>query len=208
MRTIFLFALLLGAAHAQQNLVPNGDFTGPDPLKSWRIDFPYQSRYVKNAGYMKVVSQAGRKCIELNLPPGVAGNEGGKVETAFIPAVPGATYRASIDCLTWDFGAKLHAEAYTTDPRPDGKQNTSLFVIPGTNGAPGKVMCYRAQFPDPPGHGRQWSTITREFTLPASIKVAGKDCPPEFIVLKVVAYAGTMEAGKSYFTNFRLDKIK
>lgn len=208
MRTIFLFALLVAAAHAQTNLVPNGDFTGADPLQGWRIDFPYQSRYVKNATYVKAATQLSRRCVELALPPGVAGNEGGKIETALIPAVPGATYRAEIDCLTGDFGARIHAEAYTTDPRPGGKQETSLFVIPGTNGAPCLVMCYRAQFPEPPGHAKQWSTVKLEFTLPRTVRVAGKDCPPEFIVLKVVAYAGTMAAGKSYFTNFRLVQIQ
>ena len=208
MRTVFLFALLISAAHAQQNLIPNGDFAGPDPLKGWRIDFPYQSRYEKNVTYIKATTQAGRKCVELNLPAGVAGNEGGKIETALIPAVPGATYRAEIDTLTWDFGAKLHAEAYTTDPRPSGRQDTSLFVIPGTNGAPCKVMCYRSQFPDPPGQSKKWTTVTREFTLPATVKVAGKDCPPQWVILKAYIYAGTGEAGKSYVTNFRLYKIK
>jgi hypothetical protein len=208
MRTALLCLLMIGAAHGESNLIPNGDFTGPDPLQGWRIDFPYQSRYVKNVTYLKAVTQLGRKCIELALPAGVAGNEGGKVETALIPAVPGAAYRAEIDCLTWDFGARIHAEAYTTDPRPGGKQDTSLFVIPGTNDAPGLVMCYRAQFPEPPGRGKQWSTIKREFTLPPTVKVAGTDCPPEFIVLKVVAYAATMESGKSYFTNFRLYRVK
>jgi len=208
MRTVLFFLVMLGVAQAQQNLIPNNDFTGPDPLKGWRVDFPYQSRYEKNVTYIKPVIQVGRKCVEISLPRGVAGVEGGKVETALIPAEPGATYRAEIDTLTWDFGAKLHAEAYTTDPRPDGKQDTSLFIIPGTNGAPCKVMCYRAQFPDPPGHAKQWSTTKREFTLPKTVKVAGKDCPPEWIVLKAYIYAGTMEAGKSYVTNFRLYKIK
>ncbi|MCG3147337.1 MAG: hypothetical protein PCFJNLEI_00776 [Verrucomicrobiae bacterium] len=208
MKKLLLLAFLVGTAHAQQNLIPNADFSGPDPLKGWRIDFPYQSRYVKNASYIRATTQLGRKCVELNLPPGVAGNEGGKIETALIPCQPGATYRVEIDVLTWDFGAKLHAEAYTTDPRPDGQQNTSLFIIPGTNGAPAKVMCYRAQIPDPPGRGKQWSTVKREFTLPATVKVAGKDCPPEWIVLKAVFYAGTMSAGKSYVTNFRLYKVK
>ena len=51
-------------------------------------------------------------------------------------------------------------------------------------------------------------TVSREFTLPAKCDVAGKECPPEFIVLKAVSYAATMNAGKSYFTNFRLVKVK
>lgn len=207
-RRLFNILLLVGTAHAQQNLIPNCDFSGPDPLKGWRIDFPHQSRYVKNASYIKPVTQNGRKCVEVSLPPGVAGTEGGKVETALIPCVAGGTYRAEIDTMTWDFGAKLHAEAYTTDPRPGGQQDTSLFIIPGTNGAPCKVMVARWQFPAAPGHSKKWSTTTREFTVPKTWKVAGKDCVPEWIVLKAVFYAGTMEAGKSYVTNFKLYKIK
>ena len=195
MKTMLLSLLLAVAVHAEQNLVPNPDFAGPDPLKSWRVAFPYQSQYAKNADYVRFATQLGRKCLEISLPPGIAGNQGGKIETGLIPATPGATYRAEIDCLTWDFSAKLHAEAYTTDPRTNSYQGVSLFIMPGTNGAPCKVMCWRAQFPSPAGGSKKWVTVSREFTLPAKCDVAGKECPPEFIVLKAVSYAATMNAG-------------
>src|SRR5262249_49116801 len=153
------------ALAADQNLIPNSDFSAADPLKGWRYDFPYQSQYVKNHDFIKPATQLGRKCVEMDLPPGVAGNQGGKIETALVPAVPGATYRVEIDCLTWDFGARLFAEAYVTDPRPEGKQGQSIFVIPGSNGEPNKVMCQRFQLPEAPASGKRWSTVTREFTV-------------------------------------------
>ena len=200
--------LLAGRAGAQQNLIPNGDFSAKDPLKDWRIDFPHQSQYEKNASYIKPATQLGRPCVEVALPPGLAGNQGGKVESALVPAVPGATYKVAVDCLTWSFSAKVHAEAYVTDPRPNGRQGTSIFVIPATNGIPARVMAWRAQVSDPPAGGKKWATVSREFTLPATVTVAGKECKPEFLVLKAVVYAATMDAGQSYFTNFRLYRVK
>jgi len=97
---------------------------------------------------------------------------------------------------------------YTTDPRPAGTQGQSIFVIPGTNGTPCKVMCYRAQFTDPPAAGKKWTTATREFTVPAVVKVAGKECKPEWVTLKVVVWAASAITGKSYFTNFHLYRSK
>ena len=45
--------------------------------------------------------------MEITLPKGVAENEGGKIESAFIKTEPGATYRGSVDCMTRDFSAKM-----------------------------------------------------------------------------------------------------
>jgi len=69
-------------------------------------------------------------------------------------------------------------------------------------------MGWRAQFPDPPGGGRKWATVSREFTLPMTVTVAGKNCKPEWLVLKAVVYAATLDGGQSYFTNFRLFQTK
>ena len=69
-------------------------------------------------------------------------------------------------------------------------------------------MCYRAQLPDPPGGAKKWSTVSREFTVPDTVIVAGEEQKPEYISLKAVVYAATPNGGKSYFTNFRLTKIK
>ena len=197
-----------GAALAQQNLIPNGDFSATDPLKGWRTDFPYQGQYVENAQYCRITTQLGRKCIEISCPPAVIAAQGAKVETVLVPAVGGATYRAEVDCLGWDYCVKVFAEAYVTDPRPDGKQGQSIFVIPGTNGMPCKVMCWRAQFTDPPSAGKKWFTATREFTLPTTMKVATKECKPEWLTVKVVVWAASAITGKSFFTNFRLYRTK
>ena len=202
--SIMIAVGMAGPALAQPSLIPNGDFSAPEPLKGWRIDFPYQSQYSNNVTYCRITTQLGRKCIEISCPPDIIANQGAKVETGLVPVTGGASYRAEVDCLGWDYCVKVFAEAYVTDPRPEGKQGQSIFVIPGSNGAPCKVQCYRAQFTDPPPAGKKWFTATREFTLPATMKVAGKECKPEWVTLKVVVWAASAITGKSYFTNFRL----
>ena len=123
MRALSVFSAFVlalpGMAWSQQNLVPNSNFSDPVPLKGWRYDFPYQDWYKKNVGYVSEVTMGGKKCAQLALPPGVAGNEGGKIETAFIPAEPGATYYVEVECLLPEFSAMLHAEAYAVDPRDE-----------------------------------------------------------------------------------------
>jgi hypothetical protein len=202
-----LVALFTSAVHAQTNLIPNPGFTdSKNPLLGWRTAFPYEGWYVDNVKYVKTAVMNGKSCIVIDLPPGIAGNQGGKIESAFIKTEPGATYRVEIDCMTWDFGAKLHAEAWTHDSKPVGKPDK--FRVPAAEDHPALVMCYRAQVPDPPDKSRKWSTVSREFTVPETVVVAGEEQKPEYLSLKAVVYAGTMEGGKSYFTNFRLTKIK
>jgi len=204
---VFAALALCGVdARGQENLIPNGGFTAKDSLQTWRISFPYEPWYVENAGYVKPAAMDGRPCALLDLPPGIAGNQGGKIESAFVKAEPGATYRVEVDCMTFDFSAKLFAEAWTTDPKP--VSNPDKFRVPALGGMPPLVMCYRAQIPDPPGRSKKWTTISREFTLPETVRVAGQEQKPEYLSLKVVAYETTMNAGKSYFTNFRLFRIK
>ena len=205
----FVIALWVGgAAFAQQSLIANGDFSAPDPLKGWRIDFPYQGQYSNNAAYCRVTTQLGRRCIEISPPPEVIFSQGGKVETMLVPAAPGASYRAEVDCLGWDFSVKAFAEAYVSAPCPEGSAMHSLSVIPGTNGGPCKIMCYRADFTDPPANGKKWKTATREFTLPSSVRVAGKEYKPEWVTIKIVVWSGPAIVGKSFFTNFRLYRTK
>jgi len=198
------------AAQAQTNLVPNGNFSAADPLQGWRVDFPYAEPYAKNKDYIKVTTEntpkPGEKCVAVELPPGVAGNEGGKVESAFIKAEPGATYRVEIDCMTWDFEAKTFVEAWVTDPKPIPQPDK--FRIPARDGHPPLLTVYRAQVPDPKGHSKIWQTVSREFTLPMTTRVGGNDIAPEYLTLKAYTYAGTLNGGKSYFANFRLYKIK
>lgn len=203
-----LLALSLSAS-AQTNLVPNSNFTAADPLSTWRIDFPYAGPYVKNKTYISVTSEhapKGGKCVQFDLPPHVAGSEGCKIESAFIKAEPGATYRVEIDCLTWDFTAKTFVEAWIVDPKPIPQPDK--FRIPAMDGHPPLLTVYRAQVPDPKGRSKTWQTVSREFTLPKTTKVGGKDVPPEYLTLKAFTCQATQDAGKSYFTNFRLYKIK
>ncbi|MDD5350092.1 MAG: hypothetical protein PHQ12_07760 [Chthoniobacteraceae bacterium] len=205
-----LFLALALTARAQTNLVPNGDFRAADPLQGWRIDFPYAGPYVKNKDYVKVTTehapQPGGKCVEIALPPGVAGNEGGKIESAFLPAVPGATYRVEIDCLTWDFSAKTFVEAWIADPAPIPQPDK--FRVPAEPGHPPLLTIYRAPLPDPKGRSKTWQTVSREFTLPKARPVGGNDIAPRYLTLKAYTYEGTPNGGKSYFANFRLYKIK
>ncbi len=87
-------------------------------------------------------------------------------------------------------------------PRP------SKFRVPAGGGHPALVMCYRAQLPDPPAHGKAWSTVRREFTVPEKVTVRGKVESPLFIALKAVVYDAPPSGGKSFFDNFRLVKVK
>jgi hypothetical protein len=154
---------------------------------------------------VKITEAGGRRAVMLDLPPGIAGNQGGKLESVPVPVVPGATYRIEVDCMTWDFSAKIHAEAWSTDPNPGQKR--TIFRRAPAGGRPALMMCYRAQVPSPPGSSKVWTTASREFKVPEKVVIAGKDQQPEFISVKVVAYAATMDAGKSYFSNFRLFRV-
>lgn len=205
LRYATLASALLGLAHATDagsNLLPNGNFEGKEPLKGWLTGFPDEAFYKDNAPYVKVAEAGGRRAVMLDLPAGIAGNQGGKIESVPVTVVPGATYRIEVDCMTWDFSAKIHAEAWSSDPNPDQKR--TIFRRAPAEGRPALIMCYRAQVPSPPGGSKTWTTAERDFKVPETVVVAGKDQKPEFISVKVVNYAATMAAGKSYFSNFRL----
>lgn len=209
MKTSIAFLFYLGiAAHvsgAEKNLLPNGGFTGDKPLHGWLTEFPDEAFYKNNGPYVKVAPPAevgGRKAVVLDLPPGIAGNQGGKIESVPVPVIPGATYRIEVDCMTWNLSARIHAEAWSTDPKPEQKR--TLFRRAPMDGRPALIMCYRAQVPSPPAASKVWTTASREFKVPESVVVVGKKQKPEYLSVKVVNYGGTMDAGKSYFSNFRL----
>jgi hypothetical protein len=221
MRAMPVLSILLlafsGTAWSQQNLVPNWNFSDATPLKGWRYDFPYQEWYAKNAGYVSVVSMAGKRCAQISLPPGVAGNEGGKIETALIPAEPGATYYAEVECLLPEFSAMLHAEAYAVDPRDETARaaaeakgaRVTVQRIPPREGLPALVMIFRAQLPAAK-KGNEWVKVGREFTIPEEwpIGADGKfKVKPAYLTLKAYTFEATPNAGKSYFTNFKLIKL-
>jgi hypothetical protein len=199
-------SLLAGEA---QNLLPNGAFEGREPLKGWLTDFPDEAFYKDNAPSIKMAPAGevgGRKAVVFDLPPGIAGNQGGKIESVPVPVVAGATYRVEVDCMTWDFSAKIHAEVWSTDPNPGQKR--TIFRRAPADGRPALMMCYRAQVPSPPGKSKTWTTAGREFKVPEKVLVAGKEQKPEYVTVKVVAYEATMNAGKSYFSNFRLFRVE
>lgn len=204
------FILLAGSAcRAQTNLIPNPDFSDKaEPLKGWRTDFPYEEYYVDNVKYVKVTDEKGGaqsgKSVVLDLPNGVASGQGGKIETAFVKIEPGATYRAEIDCMTFDYMAKLFAEVYALDPIPIHKPDK--FRVPAWNGMPALVTVFRADFSDPPPNSKKWTTCKREFKVPQKVLVLKRPEEPQYCALKVVVY-GFAPTGKSYFTNFRLVKI-
>jgi hypothetical protein len=193
------------------NLIPNWNFNDrTNPLNTWRIDFPYQGSYVKNVSYVKVsdtVRDGDSPAVELDLPKGVAENEGGKIETAFVKIDPGASYHASVDVMTNDLAAKFFVEVYAVDPTEPGAP--SLDRIPARDGLPALVKCYRAVFSDPAVRSKNWFTAKRDFTVPASVTIAGKPSPPVYATIKafgLAEWAGG--AGKVYFSKFVLMKTK
>ena len=213
---LFLLALLFAApvlGRSQSgNLVPNADFSDrTNPLATYRYDFPFQGSYAKNAGYVKlntVVRDAGGPSVELDLPKGVAENEGGKFESAFIKIEPGATYHGSVDVRTTDLAAKVFVEVYAVDPT-DQPIGASIDRIPASNGLPALVKCYRATFDDPPSKSSNWVTVKRDFTVPSGVIILGKPAPPVYAAVKAWGTAGWMGAsGKVFFSRFVLTKVK
>jgi hypothetical protein len=201
---------------ATGNLIPNWNLSDPTPLKSFRYDFPYQDFYVNNVKYVSQVNHGGKNCAQIDLPEHIVGNGGGKVETALVPAEPGATYRAEVSCMTSDFAAKIHVEAYCVDPRPSAKRmeeeskgvRVTIQRIPPMEGRPALVQIYRAQLPDPPAHSKKWDKVQKDFTIPMEWKVAGENVQPAYLTIKATVYDATEAAGKSFFTEFKLTKIK
>lgn len=201
----FLLLSAVIATAAEKNLLPNGNFEGKKPLQGWLTSFPDEVFYKDNGLYIKMaapVDAGGRRAVMIDLPAGIAGNQGGKIESVPVPVVPGATYRIEVDCMTWDFSAKIFAEAWSSDPHPDQKR--TIFRRAAADGRPAQMMCFRAQVPSPLGQSKVWTTANREFKVPEMVIVAGKDQKPEVISVKIVTYGATMTAGKSFFSNFRL----
>ena len=204
-----------GAQAAGGNLIPNWNFSDPVPLKFYRYDFPYQGAYANNKGYISQVEFEGRKCAKIDLPPGIAGNEGGKIETALVPAIPGATYRVEVSAALPKFFGKVHVEVYAEDPRDEITRkdteakgpNISIMRIPEGDGHKPLVVIFRAQLPDPQGGGK-WSKVEREFAVPPGGIIAGKPVKPVLMAIKAFTGGATMEAGASYYTDFKLTKVK
>jgi hypothetical protein len=215
------FALLVLCAQAQENLIPNADFSDPKPLNTWRYDFPGQEFYAANAGYLSQTTIDGRHCAVVSLPPHVAENQGGKLETALIKVVPGASYHAEIEAKLMGFDAKVFAEAYVEDPRTEEEQKAteakgvviSLNRIPADADHKQLIKVYRAQFPgftasaNSKAAAAGWTQSGKDFTVPMEWKVAGKKVIPAYIILKIVTIGGA-NAGKIYYTGAKLVQTK
>ena len=201
-----LAALVFGGgaspAQGQGNLVTNGRFSGANPLLGWRVDFPWEAMYKENAICVKVVLSpgGGSNCVLLDLPAPIAMNQGGKIESDFLKVVPGASYHAQIECRADGLAPKLYAEVWAVNPKPTDPP--TKYEVPARNGLPALVTVYRAQLPDPAPGKDVWRVSSRDFTVPAKIRVAGQEAQPAYITLKAIGYGAG--AGKIYFRDFQL----
>ena len=201
-------------ARAQSNLIPNPDFNDPvNPLKGWRIDFPDQGTYAqKNAGYYKISTDkkmGSANVVEVSIPGPVAENEGAKIESAFVPAKGGGTYKISVQCLTEDLSVKVYCDGYAIDPTPPGAPNMDRVLA--HDGMPALVRFYRGQCLEIPAESKTWATAQKEFKLPEKVMVAGQPEAPSYLAIRVFAYSahtGTKSPAKSYYTHFQLSLIK
>ncbi len=193
------------------NLVPNWDFSDRlNPLNGWRIDFPYSEVYRANASYMKIsdsVRDGDTPALVADLPPGIADNQGARVESGFIKIVPGASYHSSVDVMTYDLAAKIYVEVYALDPSEPGPP--SIDRVPAMNGMPALVKCYRAVFPNPPDQSKAWFTDKSDFTVPTQAIILGKPAPPVYATVKAVILSNWVGGkGKIYLSKFVLTKTK
>lgn len=212
---VALAGLALTASAAETNLIPNWNFADPTPLKSYRYQYPEQEQYVTNGKFVSQKVMLGKKCAELDLPAGVAETQGAKIETALVPIEPGATYRVEVGCLAWDYTAKIVVNVYAPDPRPEevqketeakGRKITIARIAAG-DGHPALDNFYNARLPDLKGDPKKWIKVEREFTVPMEWTIAKTKVKPTLAAIKVVVIGGHA-AGKSYYTDFKLVKIK
>lgn len=212
---VALAGLALTAAAAEPNLIPNWNFADPTPLKSFRYHYPGQEQYVTNGKFVSQKVMLGKKCAELDLPAGVAETQGAKIETALVPIEPGATYHVEVNCLRWDYTAKIFVNVYAADPRSeelqkemDGKgRRITIARIPAGDGHPALDNIYNAPLPDLKGDAKQWVKVERDFVAPAEWTIYKTKVKPSLASIKVVVIGGHA-AGKSYYTDFKLVKIK
>ena len=213
--TLLWMAAMLAAvvtAHAQSNLIPNPDFNDvTNPLKEWRIEFPYQETYIKNPGYISISKDkksGSANVVEITEPKAVAENEGAKIESAFVKAQPGATYHASIDCMTNDLSAKCYIQVWAIDPSESTQAD--LYRVPARNGMPALVMVGRSEF-EPPGTSKVWTTIKKDYKVPEKVIVRGQMTQPAYVSMQVFAYSATtatVPSAKADFTRFSLTATK
>jgi len=205
---VLLSLILCCHAIAENNLVPNPDFSDPkNPLQGWRTYFPWEDEwYADNGKYVKPTTELGRTCVMLDLPATIAFNQGGKIESTFMKVEPGATYHAEVDSVPCGLIVKAFVEVWTTDPKPGVK--IDKWRVPAAPDHPALLTCYRAQLPDPKGGPEQWLTARRDFTVPKTVIIMGNPQNPQYMTMKVVAVSPVVKDGKCYVTNFRLTRVK
>ena len=202
---VSLVAIATGAA-AQQNLVPNGDFSDKtDPLKGWRYVYPHmQQVYGDNQKYIRIGKHEGKRCVEFALTPAIANNQGAMIETAFIKVEAGATYQFEVDCCPNNLELKIFVEAWAPLPA-EIKVQPRLRIWPAENGQPMLIVCDRKHIP---AEGKKWLTVRDTYTVPKIVNVAGTDEPPEYLSIKVFACHSYAAQSKAYATNFRLIRTR
>ena len=199
---VVLASLVLSSALAADgpNLLPNGSFEGKDPLHGWLTVFPDEAFHKDNGQHVKMTpsGEGGRRrAVMLDLPAaGIAGNQGGKLESVPVPVEAGATYHEEVECMTWDLSVKMHAEAWSHDPHPEQKR--TIFRRAPVDCRPALMMYFRAQVPSPPGNSKVWTTANRDFTVPKYVVVADQNQTPEFISVKGVNYGATYSFNRFY----------
>jgi hypothetical protein len=182
---LLAFCLCLGSAlsaRADKMVpvpIPNGDCSDAT-LAGFRFRYDVepvkQDQYIENHKWIKAGVVGGRKCVTIQAPAGVLAGPTAKVETAFLPIEPGATYRFLVDYYLDGTGTKMWAETCVVDPRPDavreeeeakGKR-TTIFRFKPFKGLPALLMVHRAAAPELGKEEPQnWYTAEREFTIPA-----------------------------------------
>lgn len=159
--------------------IPNGDCSDAS-LRGLRFRYDVepvkQDQYVDNHKWVKFAEIEGRKCVTIQAPSAVLQTQTAKVETAFLPVEPGATYKYQVDYYLDGTGTKMWAETYVIDPRPDsvredeeskGKR-TTIFRFKPFNGLPALILIHRAAAPElGKDEPKSWYTAEREFTIPA-----------------------------------------
>ena len=163
--------------------IPNGDCSDPS-LTGFRFRYDVEpvklDQYVENHKWIKAGVIAGRKCVMIQAPSSVLQIQTAKVETAFLPIQPGATYKFVVDYYLDGTGTKMWAETCVVDPGPEavreeeeakGKR-TTIFRFKPFRSLPALLMIHRAAAPELGKEEPQnWYSAEREFTTPAEWSV-------------------------------------
>lgn len=207
---------------AAVNLMPNGDFSDKtDPLKGWRIAFPYHKQYLGNEKRCSVVTEGGRKCLRLD-GTGKEGGTGVKAESPLTKTEPGAVYDVSLDMVVKGGFSKVFVQAWVAVP---GKELKGVYEVrPADDQYPQMVPCQKHQISQGATHngtdpmlkaiGKEkkqqpapvgWQTLKTQLVVQTSEKtlIFGKPAKPEYMNVKVDAFAKEV-----LITNLQVVRVK